>query len=210
MALDGERLLDVTLALAARLRIGLAAIDGLTLLSPALVADRAGAGFDPTRVIVDVHGMGLTGYEAEHVLRYEHGVYVEMSDLLGVLLLVTVGDDAISIERALASFRAITARRRAARHTVASRSSGELLFGGEQLLTPREAFMARAVAVPLSDAIGRVCAESVTPYPPGIPLVSPGERVSAQIVDYLRAGIAEGMYVTGPADPTCATLRVVA
>jgi arginine decarboxylase len=210
MALHGEELLTNALTCATRLRAGLAALPDLSVLEPALVAERPGAELDPTRVMVDVHELGLTGYDAEQLLRDEHGVYVEMSDLLGVLLLVTIGDDATSIERALAGFRAISAHRRPARHTVASRSSGELLFGGEQLLTPREAFMAPAVAVALADASGRVSAESVTPYPPGIPLVAPGERISAEIVDYLRAGIAEGMYITGPADPTCATLRVVA
>jgi arginine/lysine/ornithine decarboxylase len=210
MALHGEELLTNALARAAQLRDGLAALPGLRVLDPSLVAERPGAELDPTRVMVDVHELGLTGYDAEQLLRDEHGVYVEMSDLLGVLLLVTIGDDATSIERALAGFRALSAQRRPVRHTVASRSSGELLFGGEQQFTPREAFMAPAVAVALADAIGRVSAESVTPYPPGIPLVAPGERVSAEVVDYLRAGIAEGMYITGPTDPTCATLRVVA
>jgi arginine/lysine/ornithine decarboxylase len=209
VALDGERLLDVTLALAARLRIGLAAIDGLTLLSPALVADRAGAGFDPTRVIVDVHGLGLTGYEAEHVLRYEHGVYVEMSDLLSVMLLVTIGDDDASIARAIAGFQSLTALRKPPRHSAAARSTGDLLFGQLAELTPRQAFMAPAEAVSVARAAGRVSAESITPYPPGIPLVAPGERLTQDVIDYLRAGIEEGMYVSGMADASCATVRVV-
>jgi arginine/lysine/ornithine decarboxylase len=210
MALHGKALLSNTLTCADELRRGLSALAGLRVLDPSLVAQRPGVQLDPTRVMVDVHELGLTGYEAEQLLRDEHGVYVEMSDLLSVLLLVTIGDDATSIERALTGFRALASRRRPARHTVAVRSSGELLFGGEPALTPRAAFMARAEAVPLAQASGRVSAESVTPYPPGIPLVAPGEVVSPQVIDYLRVGVAEGMYITGPADPTCATLRVVA
>ena len=210
MVIDGEVLLTRALQLAARLREGLSRIAGLRVLDRDLLAGQVGADFDPTRVMIDVHELGLTGYEAEQLLRAEHGVHVEMSDLLGVMLLVTIGDDDESIERALRGCAALVARRRPARHEVAARSSGELLFGGEQIMTPREAFVASSEAVSLTQARGRVSAESVTPYPPGIPIVTPGERVGTHIIDYLRAGLAEGMYVSGLADPTCATLRVVA
>ena len=209
MALDGRHLLDTTLALVTRLRAALAQIDGLDVLAPEIAAGRPGAGFDPTRVIVDVHGIGLTGYEAEHSLRHEHGVYVEMSDLLSVMLLVTIGDDVGLIERAVAGFGSLTARRKLPRHAVAARSSGDLLFGHLAELTPRQAFMAAAVPVAIDHAAGRVSAESITPYPPGIPLVAPGERLTSDIIDYLRVGIEEGMYVSGLADPAFETVRVV-
>ncbi|HEX5165284.1 MAG TPA: DegT/DnrJ/EryC1/StrS family aminotransferase [Thermomicrobiales bacterium] len=209
MALDGRRLLDGTLAVAQRMRTGLAAIDGLEVLSPALVADRPGAGFDPTRVIVDVHGLGLTGYEAEHVLRNEHGVYVEMSDLLSVMLLVTIGDDERSIDRAVAGFQSLTTLRKPPRHAAAARSTGDLLFARLAELTPQQAFTAPAEVVPVGQAAGRISTESITPYPPGIPLVAPGERLTQDVIDYLRAGIEEGMYVSGLADASFATVRVV-
>jgi len=209
MALDGERLLDTTLAHVTRLRAALADIDGLDVLSPEIVADRPGAGFDPTRIIVDVHRLGLTGYEAERVLRNEHGVYVEMSDLLSVMLLITIGDDDASINRAISGFQALTALRQPPRHLVAARSSGDLLFGQQAELTPRQAFMAAAEIVPVERAAGRVSAESITPYPPGIPLVAPGERLATDIIDYLQAGIAEGMYISGLADASFRSVRVV-
>jgi lysine decarboxylase len=209
MALDGKSLLDTTLVHAWRLRDALAEIDGLDVLSPEIVAGRPGAGFDPTRVIVDVHALGLTGYQVEHVLRHEHGVYVEMSDLLSVMLLITIGDDDRSIDRAIAGFRSLTVLRKPPRHAVAARSSGDLLFGHLAELTPRQAFIAPAEHVPVGQAVGRVSAESITPYPPGIPLVAPGERLTSDVIDYLRAGIAEGMYVSGLADPAFETVRVV-
>jgi lysine decarboxylase len=210
MALHGRALLDVALAHARRLRDALAAVQGLDVLAPEMVATRDGAGFDPTRVIVDVHGLGLTGYEAEAVLRDGHGVYVEMSDLLSVMLLVTIGDDEASIERAAAGFRALHALRKPPRHDVGARSIGALLFGGAAELTPRQAFLAPARVVPVEQAAGRISAESITPYPPGIPIVAPGERFSPEVIDYLRAGIVEGMYLSGLADPTFATVRVIA
>jgi lysine decarboxylase len=209
MALEGEALLGRALAHAQRLRQALVLIDGLDALSEDIISNRPQAGLDPTRVIVDVHGLGLTGYEAERALREEHGVYVEMSDLLSVMLLVTIGDDDASIERAIGGFRALTVRTGAARHTVTVRSSGGLLFGQQLELTPREAFVAPSERVSTRLASGRISAESLTPYPPGIPLVAPGERLTDDIIDYLRAGIEEGMYISGLSDPAFTTVRVV-
>ncbi len=209
MALEGEALLGRTLALAEGLRERLGRMAGLAVIGPEIVSGRPGASLDPTRVVVDVHELGWTGYEAEDYLRDEHGVYVEMSDLLSVMLLVTIGDGAKSIERAAGGFAGLAARSRPARHSAAARSVGELLFDGEAELTPREAFMSRTRALPLAAAAGEVSAEAITPYPPGIPIVAPGERLSAATLDYLRVGIAEGMYISGMSDPTCETVRVV-
>jgi arginine/lysine/ornithine decarboxylase len=210
MALEGRDRLTATLGHARRLRSALDRIDGLQVLSPTLVAGRPGVGFDETRVMVDVHGLGLTGYQAEQILRDEYAVYVEMSDLLSVLLLITIGDTDASIDQALAGFAGLAGRRREARHSVAVRSSGALLFSGSAELTPREAFMAPSVAVPVSQAVGRISAESITPYPPGIPIVVAGERVSQEVLDYLQSGITEGMYISGLADAAFQTVRVVA
>jgi arginine/lysine/ornithine decarboxylase len=77
-------------------------------------------------------------------------------------------------------------------------------------MSPREAFFAPSRAVPLTAAVGEVAAELVIPYPPGIPVLAPGDVVSAAKVAYLRHGATHGMYVSGPADASLATLRVVA
>jgi arginine/lysine/ornithine decarboxylase len=209
MVLDGERLLGSTLGHAARLREALAEIDGIEVLERDILDGRQGAGFDPTRLIVDVHQLGLTGYEAEAELRETSGVFVEMSDLLSVMLLVTIGDDAASIDRAVAGFRRLTDLRKPPRHGVSARSSGDLLFGQVAELTPRQAFMADSTLVPVAQAAGRLSADCITPYPPGIPLVAPGEWLTVETLDYLRAGIEEGMHVSGLTDPTFERVLIV-
>jgi lysine decarboxylase len=209
MALHGRELLDRTLALAQLLRAELATIDGLEVLSDRVIAGRAGAALDPTRVLIDVHKLGLSGQEAEMYLREQHAVHVEMSDLRSVELLITIGDDEQSIDRGVVGFRGLAARRREPPVEAAVRSTGTLLFGAEQLLTPREAFMAEAEVVPLAQAAGRVSAESITPYPPGIPVVTPGECLGQLTIDYLRRGVAAGMHVSGASDPSLGTVRVV-
>jgi arginine/lysine/ornithine decarboxylase len=77
------------------------------------------------------------------------------------------------------------------------------------MMTPRDAFFAPARAIPLDVAGGHVSAELVIPYPPGIPVLAPGEIITEEKIAYLREGAAHGMYLSGPADPALATIRVV-
>ena len=77
-------------------------------------------------------------------------------------------------------------------------------------MRPRDAFFARVEQVPVDQAVGRVAAELVSPYPPGVPVLAPGERISQEAVDYLTTGVAAGMLVPDAADPEMKTLRVVA
>ncbi len=77
-------------------------------------------------------------------------------------------------------------------------------------MLPRDAFFAPVEQVPADEAAGRIAAEQITPYPPGIPAVVPGERLTHAVIDYLRTGLAAGMNVPEPADPSLSTFRVVA
>lgn len=80
----------------------------------------------------------------------------------------------------------------------------------EPVLLPRDAFFGPHEDIPIREAVGRVAAEQITPYPPGIPALVPGERISAAIVDYLRSGLTAGMVLPDPADPQLNTIRVTA
>jgi arginine/lysine/ornithine decarboxylase len=77
-------------------------------------------------------------------------------------------------------------------------------------MTPRDAYFAVSRAVPLRDCVGEVCAEMATPYPPGVPVIGPGEEITAELVAYLIEAGRRGLAIQGPQDPTLATLRVVA
>ena len=80
----------------------------------------------------------------------------------------------------------------------------------ESVMRPRDAFFARVEQVPIEEAVGRVAAEMVSPYPPGVPVLCPGERVNSDVIDYLTTGVAAGMLIPDAADPEMKTLRVVA
>ena len=166
---------------------------------------------DATRLVLDVHRLGMTGLAAERALRGRFGIAPEMSDLRGVVCLVTIGDTPGSVDRLVAAFAALARERRPAAggERAALRSAGEVMAPGEQALTPREAFFAPTRAVPLQDAVGEVAAELVVPYPPGVPALAPGEVVSSAKAGYLREVVGRGGFVRGAADPTLAKVRVV-
>jgi arginine/lysine/ornithine decarboxylase len=208
MALHGEILLERTIALAENARRRLQALPGIGVLD----AGRLGIdGFDLTKLVIDVDGLGITGYQAEDALRNRFGVGPEMSDLVGVVCLITIGDTEASIQRLVDAFATLSrehyrgdGNRRAGR-----RSSGAAVSAAEQAISPREAFFSPSRAIPLDEASGEISSELVIPYPPGIPVLAPGEVITDEKVAYLGEGVAHGMYISGPADPKLRTIRVV-
>jgi arginine/lysine/ornithine decarboxylase len=209
MVLEGEALLSRTLSLAAHARRRLATLPGLEVLD----ADRLGLApwrLDPTKLVVDVTGLGLTGLAAERVMRERLALAPEGSDLSSVFLMVTIGDTRFSVEKLTGAFAALCNERLRVAANRLPRSSGPVVAPGVQAMTPRAAFFAAARTVPLAEAAGEVAAELVTPYPPGIPVLAPGEVITADKIAYLVRGGAHGMYVRGPADPSLATIQVVA
>jgi arginine/lysine/ornithine decarboxylase len=212
MALHGWALMELTMALAARARAGLQAIPGVQVVDAdglGLPAER----FDATRLVIDTQELGLDGYSVERILRDEFGIAPEMSDRAGIVCLITIGDTRQSVDCLIGALTALAREVRGAlspfRHGI-SRSVGQAIAPGEMAMTPREAFFAESRPVPLPVAIGEVAAELIVPYPPGIPVLVPGERIAWDKLMYLAELSARGGSCSGAADPTLLTLRVVA
>ncbi len=207
MALRGEALLDRTIRLAEDARRRLQAIPGVGVLDAAQLGVQD---FDLTKLVVDVDGLQMTGYEAEDILRNRFAVGPEMSDQIGLVFLVTIADTQQSIDRLVHAFSTMSQERYAgAARRPTARSSGAVVAAGDLVMTPRDAFFAVSRAIPLAAAEGEVSAELVLPYPPGIPVLAPGEVITLDKIAYLQEGVAHGQYISGPADPTLATIRVV-
>lgn len=210
MALSGRSMLDQALELSASARRRLAALPGIDLLD----GRELGVGqVDPTRLVIDVRGTGLSGYQVERLLRERFDIIPEMSDPTSVVCLVTIGDSPVSIDRLVEAFGRVVAGRQARqpRHRGnGSGALGEIIAPGLLVLSPRDAYHAPSRAVPLAEAAGEIAAELVVPYPPGIPLLAPGERIGQDKVEWLTAGLAAGMSVRCASDRSLATIRVVA
>ncbi|MEI7031747.1 ornithine decarboxylase [Streptomyces pratensis] len=209
MVLEGHALLSRALELAARVRQRIEEIEGLHVNGQDdFCGPDAAAEFDPLPVIIDVEGLGTTGYRAADWLRRRHHIDMHIVDHRRISAQITHADDEDTADRLLAGLRDLSREAHTLRPApeVYVPSPGEL--APDQALLPRDAYFADVEDVPAAQAVGRTAAEMMTPYPPGIPAVLPGERITEPLLRYLRSGVEAGMNVPDPADPTLATVRV--
>src|SRR4051794_12548910 len=211
MAVHGRELLERTLALSRRGGEEIGALPGVRLLGPELDGRPGVAARDETKIIVDVTGLGISGFQAADWL-YEHRrVGAEHHDLHHLMFLVTVADDDAQVDRLVAAMRDLVD---AAPELAAGRSLPALppvsRLVGDYVMPPRDAFLGTTRRVDLADAAGEIAAEPVSPYPPGVPLLVPGQRIHEGHVEFLQKGLEAGMFVEGVSDPSLEQLRVVA
>ncbi|MFD8595292.1 aminotransferase class I/II-fold pyridoxal phosphate-dependent enzyme [Kitasatospora sp. NPDC059646] len=211
MVQHGPRLYDDALALAAQTRDRIDAIDGMHVhgradfCGPGLAAD-----LDPLQIIIDITALGTTGYRAGDWLRAHHQITAHLCDHRRISAQLTHADDPVSTGALLDALAelAVHAPELTPAQQVDVPDPKELRL--EQAELPRDAFFGPVETVELTDADGRIAAEMLTPYPPGIPAALPGERLNRPVLDYLRTGRAAGMLVPDAADPELRTVRVAA
>ncbi|GAA1087721.1 ornithine decarboxylase [Streptomyces javensis] len=210
MTLHGEKLLGAALRRAHAVRDEIAAIDGLHVDGPAdYVGPGLGSDFDPFPVVIDLTGLGVSGYRAADWLRDQHDVNAHLADHRRISTQLTHADGPSTTGALLTALRGL------AHHAEDLRSATEVAVPTpdelrmEQSCLPRDAYFGAVEDVPVARASGRVAAEMITPYPPGIPAVLPGEVLKPPVLDYLRSGLRAGMNLPDPADPGLDTVRVL-
>ena len=209
-ATHGTELLSETIAAMAEIRAALREIRGLDVLDDSLAGAPGVHGYDPLRLAIDVRGAGITGYELATRLRERGDV---MFELAGENVLV--GVFGMAEPAAPQGRRLIAALREALKSLDDSGDRTREEFAppppwGELVMAPREAFLAPQDVVAAADAVGRVAAESLAAYPPGIPNVLPGECLSAETLDYVQTALDHGGSLRGASDRRLTTIRVVA
>jgi arginine/lysine/ornithine decarboxylase len=202
-------LFDAALDLASSVRTRLDQIPGLEVLEKQLLGAEASHDLDRLQVLLDVSATGTSGYQARDWLRQFCHLDVGLADHRRILATLSFADDQSSADRLVDS---MTAWRQAAEHF--DRPAPIPLPSAEHLqldtvMLPRDAFFGAVEAVPAQKAAGRIAAEQITPYPPGIPVVVPGERLNEAVIDYLRSGVQAGMMLPDPADRQLDYIRVV-
>ncbi len=209
LAVHGEMLLDRTLAAARQVSERIEAIPGCRVVGAEQVGRPGVAGWDPLRVVIDVRGTGHTGYDIAQALRSRYDIHLELSTHQAVVLVLGLAQPLEPLERFAHDLaEAVRGIGRSPRD-VALLVPAPPLGPAEAVTPPREAFLGLSEAVPVDAAVGRVSTESIAGYPPGIPTLLPGERVTAEVVEYLRALTAAGARLHGAADPSFTTLRVL-
>jgi lysine decarboxylase len=208
-AVHGHELLGHTMEVLARTREQIKAIEGLDVLDERLAGRGGVFAYDPLRLAVDVRGVAATGYELAPLLRELGDINLE---LYGQNVLVAVFGMG---ERTLPeAARFVHALQQAVERVGLDPDGASASFAapppwGELAMTPREAFLGAQEAVSAADAVGRIAAESLATYPPGIPNVLPGERLTAQTLAYIQRTLELGGSVRGASDRLLRTVRVV-
>jgi len=208
-AVNGRSLLERTISTLTQAREQIRAIDGLDVLDERL-AGRAGVfAYDPLRLAVDVRGVRASGYELAPLLREIDDINLELYGQNVLVAVFGMGERSIpEAARLVAALRTAVAR-------VGLDPAGERLSfaapppWGELAMTPREAYLGAQEVVPAAEAVGRIAAESLATYPPGIPNVLPGERLTEQTLAYVQRTLEQGGSVRGASDRRLRTVRVV-
>ncbi len=208
LAVHGNALLGRTLAAGDRTRRAIDAVPGCEVVGGRLVGRPGVAGWDPLRLVVDVRGTGCTGYEIAAALRASYDTYTELATHATVVFVLGLAQSVDPLE-ALAHDFSETVRRIARPGVVPEVPSAPAGGERETVTTPREAFLGTGESVPVSEAVGRVSCEAIAGYPPGVPALLPGERITAEVVEYLRELTTAGARLHGAADPSFATVRVL-
>ncbi len=217
MATEGPALLSRTIALAEEVRRRLNEIDGIYSFGEELQGREGVFDLDPTKVTVRVTGLGYTGYEASEILRRRYNIQVELADLFNIVALFTIGTTREAAERFVYAFEELARDDRAVDMYAPSGILEQRLHRGSYHLPaippmrmlPRDAFLADTEFVSFKDSAGRICAETISPYPPGIPVLAPGEEITLELIDYLRLEMKAGVRIQGPYDDELKLIRVV-
>jgi arginine decarboxylase len=208
LALHGEQLLHETLEAIGVARAKLETIEGIGLVDDALVGRMGVAGYDPLRIVLDVRGTGRTGYEIADELRRSYDVHVELPMQATVVFIVGLGESPAALRRLAGDVDEVVKRlwEPGATAPIVPPASS---LRNEVALPPREAFLGDAEQVAVDDAVGRISCESIASYPPGVPALLPGERISSETVAYLRELAASGARLHGASDPAFETINVL-
>lgn len=204
LALHGREFYAKTVEIAEYARGEINANGGYYAFSDELCNGRDFFAFDKTKLSIHTRAMGLAGIEVYDLLRDEYGIQIEFGDIGNILAIITGGDNKLEIERLLSALSEI--KRLYSRSPVG-------LFDHEYInpiveMPPQEAFYAEQESLPLNETDGRVCAEFVMCYPPGIPILAPGERITKDILDYIKFAKEKGCSLTGCRDMRVERLEV--
>ena len=205
LALNGQSLFSHVIDLAAYAREEIGRIGGYYAFGRELVGAPALHDFDRTKLSVFTRDIGLAGIEVYDILRDRYGIQIEFGDIGNILAYLSLGDNQLAVERlvsALSEVKRLYAR------------PGADLLDHEYIspvvrLTPKEAFFSGQESLPFHEAKGRVCGEFVMCYPPGIPVLAPGEVITAEVLDYVTFAKEKGCFMTGTEDLSIEFIKVL-
>jgi arginine decarboxylase len=206
---EGTQLLSQTLALAHHARAQIQQLPGLCVLQPEQAITAGFCRLDPTRITVDVSGLGLNGYTADEIFSQRFGVIAELPTLRHLTFIVSIGNTQEDIARLIHAFEQLTQMNAVPDSVQPLIKDVDLPMVEVPERSLREAFFAPQEMIPIHQSIGRISAETICPYPPGIPLILPGEKITEVSIAQLQHIQSAGGLITGCEDPSLQKLKVM-
>lgn len=205
LSLRGRREFAKVTALAEYARKEINQIDGYYAYTSELINGDSIFDFDRTKLTVNTLGIGLAGIEVYDLLRDEYDIQMELGDIANVLAYISIGDRERDTERLIGALEEIKRKY--------SRNNADLYtqeyIEPKVAVSPQSAFYAEKESLPLLETKGRICSEFVMCYPPGIPILAPGEEITGEILEYIVYAKEKGCSMTGPEDPQIERLNVL-
>lgn len=207
MATEGPELLDKTMELARYARSEINKINGLFCFGEEIIGREGAYDFDPTKITITCKDLGISGHELERILAEEYHIQAEMSDLYNTLCVFSLGDTKENVDALLAALREIS-------KTCGSSNNNRIEVIDipkipPRVLSPKDAFNGDTISIALEESVGEISAEFILAYPPGIPVLCPGEIITDEILEYVTALKNAGLYVQGTDDCEVNYIKVV-
>lgn len=206
LALRGKESFEKVARMAEYARSEINSIGGFYAYGKELIDNDSVFDFDVTKLSVYTRGMGLTGIEVYDLLRDEYDIQIEFGDIGNILAYISIGDRMQDIERLVGALEDIVSEY--------SKDEGDQFCGDfiqpEVVCSPQKAFYSDKEQLLLSETAGRICGELVMCYPPGIPILTPGERITKEIIDYISFAKEKGCSLQGTLDPMVERISVIA
>ena len=205
LALNGEAIFSKTIDFANYARDEINRLGGYYAFGNELVDGDMVFAFDSTKLSIHTRNIGLAGIEVYDLLRDDYGIQIEFGDIGNILAIISSGDRNVDIERLISALAEI-------KRLHEKDPTG--LFDHEYInptivMGPKDAFYSRKKSVPIRESVGGICGEFVMSYPPGIPILAPGERITADIINYILFAKEKGCFMTGTEDMTMENINVV-
>lgn len=205
LALNGKEIFENIIRLADYAREEINKIDGLSTFGQSLINNRGVYNIDKTKLAVNVSDLGLSGLHVYDILRDEYKIQVEFGDTKNILAILGNGDNEQTVNTLINALKDISVKHRT-NETITSILD---LHNPEVVISPREAFYLDKKSISIKNALGEICGEHIMSYPPGIPIISPGERFTKEMIDYILFLKKEGSMLTGTEDPNIDFIKII-
>jgi lysine decarboxylase len=209
LATKGHELIEKAINLANYTRAKINEIENIYCIGKEILGTKATFDYDPTKLIIPVYKLGITGYDVEKWLREKYQIEVELSDLYNILCIITPGDTKEDVDTLIKALQELSNEFPIENGQLNNKAHILLPDIPLLALTPRDAFYSETEDIPFEESAGRVTAEFVMVYPPGIPIFIPGEIITEENLTYITKNLEAGLPVQGTEDPTFKKIKVI-